>query len=372
MKKQHLAGLLTGLGAIVPFAVQAEAPTMMKAPSASAQSAIQPGDMVMPGQLPAGYNYPAGYKLSEGWDFFISVDYLYWMASQENMNVAAVVQGNHQNVEPMDTTFKSAFKVGLGWEMPSVDNWNMGFEYTWYHHDFGDKMTGAARSSTATEPTSPDTLDLNPGVNAAANAQLLGNGSGNVTVKEKWNIKLDIVDGKFERPYYLGTRLIVNPQAGLRAMWLEQSQRYTSNGNSTTQIKYHSNSWALGPRVAARANWFLGWGLSLVSKMGASLLYTQYNEVNASTNNGVGQVVPTRQNEELNTLRPQLESGLGIQWGGYLGDDSMHLDLSATYDFNMFFNQNVAQAFLNSGVSQSFYPGSLYLHGLTVRAQFDF
>ena len=389
MKKQHLAGLLAGVGALVPFAVQAQPSTTTT--SSNAKSAIEPGEMIMPGQLPAGYNYPAAYRLSEGWDFFVTADYIYWMASQENMIFPGVVSdpvtvvasppgvnGPYLEYRPMNTTFKSGFKVGLGWQMPSIDNWVIGFEYTWYHNTFTDSLSSAVLPNTATAIELPLNITTASHLTEVLfNDLILTYASGSpIKIQEQWNLAVDILDGKFERPYYLGTRLLITQEAGARAMWIEQTVRYankSSTANSTTQIKYHSNNWGLGPRIAMRANWFLGMGISLVSKAGASLLFTQYNEIYRKENNLVSTGPTLRPSGEINVFRPQMEAGLGVQWGTYLGDDSMHLDLSAIYDFNMFWNQNEAFNFLyGTTVGAATYPGSLYLHGLTIRAGFDF
>jgi Legionella pneumophila major outer membrane protein precursor len=397
MKKHYLGEILVGLGSLVPLVIQAESSTM-SAPR-GAKSAIEPGEMIEPGQLPAGYNYPAAYKLSEGWDFFVTADYIFWMASQDSMVMPSVVvnpvstkvstpvnqgtgfNGTYVNVTPLDTTFKSGFKVGLGWQMPSIDHWIVGFEYTWYHQTF----THSIRSSTTPAfaegsnalalPTEPITTNQSS-VLIYNDSLILSVNDYDVTFKQQWQLAIDILDGKFERPYYLGTRLLVNPEAGVRVTWIEQTIRYThpntSDAVATTQIKYHSNNWGLGPRFAARANWFLGGGVSLVSKAGASLLFTQFNEIYRKDNNLVSTGPVYRQGGEINVLRPQFEAGLGMQWGGYVGDDSMHLDLSATYDFNMFWNQNEAVNALTGNLSVAPSSGSLYLHGLTVRAGFDF
>ncbi len=384
MKKQYLTGLVTGLGALVPLAVQALPPPMTS--HGSTRGPMEPGEMIMPGQLPAGYNYPAAYQLSEGWNVFATVDYIFWMANQENMEFPDVLvnpvpsiggfNASYAQFRPMKTTFKSGFKVGLGWQMPSIDNWIIGFEYTWYHNTFTDSLTSGVATKVATGLSLPDnTTAADYLTRNVLNNQLLAYSySNSITIREDWRLEVDILDGKFERPYYLGMRLRVNPEVGVRTMWIEQTIRYIDNdSNSTTQIKYHSNNWGLGPRFAMRANWFLGMGISLASKVGASFLFTQYNEVYRRDNNLVNTGPALRPSGEINVLRPQTEASLGVQWGSYIRDDIAHLDLSATYDFNIFWNQNEAFSFLaGNAIGNSGYPGSLYLHGLTIRAGLDF
>lgn len=64
---------------------------------------------------------------------------------------------------------------------------------------------------------------------------------------------------------------------------------------------------------------------------------------------------------------------LGIGWGSYLGCQDYHLDILATYDFQVFWNQNMMvqladDVFIRTGHAAA----NLYLQGLTVRTQFDF
>ncbi len=65
---------------------------------------------------------------------------------------------------------------------------------------------------------------------------------------------------------------------------------------------------------------------------------------------------------------------LGIGWGRYFNCRNYHLDFLLTYDFQIFWNQNMMRQLVDNiasgGVSTS--ANNLYLQGLTARAQFDF
>jgi len=71
-------------------------------------------------------------------------------------------------------------------------------------------------------------------------------------------------------------------------------------------------------------------------------------------------------------LQPMAESNLGIGWSGYWSNKA-RFDLSATYDFNMLWSQNMLRT-LNDNFIQGVNPASnnLFLHGVTVNARVDF
>ena len=67
------------------------------------------------------------------------------------------------------------------------------------------------------------------------------------------------------------------------------------------------------------------------------------------------------------------ELGLGVGWGSYLRAYDFHIDVSADYDFMIFWSQNMIRKLLDdtlTGTSPS--SADLYVHGLTVTGRFDF
>jgi hypothetical protein len=72
-------------------------------------------------------------------------------------------------------------------------------------------------------------------------------------------------------------------------------------------------------------------------------------------------------------LRPMLEANLGLGWGMYLAKNRYHIDLSATYDFNYLFSQNMMRVLNDINLLGSSGNGlDLSLQGLTLSAAFHF
>jgi hypothetical protein len=202
---------------------------------------------------------------------------------------------------------------------------------------------------------------------------------------------LDLIDLVASRPFYQGRCVTVSPFAGLRSALIRQSMSVYLNEaatlfNGTALLgaapsqplvsHNHSNSWSIGPRVGASSYCLFPQGFRLEGDMAASLLYTRYTSVKhsetvASTafNPGPYHVAYT----DYSCVRPAAEFGLGLGWGRYFSNNDFHLDLSADYDFMIFWSQNMMRKLLDdtlTGTGPA--PSDLFLHGLTATARFDF
>ncbi len=354
MFKKEMA--LALIGSAIPFCVQADLATSSKSPS------LDQGGVIKTNQMPAGYNHSAAYNLADGWDVYLSASFIYWNAQQENMEIGYASNANHTSLKALyaKTEYKPGFKVGIGIDMPGMDDWNLYAEYTWFNHH-----THASHSGTIL-PVLANFLDQ--GVTSpVAEAS---------SVSAAWKIDLNILDGMLQRPFYEGRKLILNAGFGLRAMWLEQKldvsyphYEYADIMLGSGFANGHCDSWALGPRISLDTNWLLGMGFRIVGKAAASVLYTRYTTLNGTSN--LNENLITRRvkaSDDYNQLRAITETSLGLSWGSYCCDRQFHFDLAASYDFNIYWSQNE----LYMVHQQDGAPGSLTLQGLNITARFDF
>jgi hypothetical protein len=80
----------------------------------------------------------------------------------------------------------------------------------------------------------------------------------------------------------------------------------------------------------------------------------------------------TRQSD-INTLRPHLDLEWGLGWGSYLDCHKWHVDISASYGFQIFWNQNMFRNWTLTPNLRGYMPdGDLFVHGLTATAKLDF
>jgi hypothetical protein len=78
--------------------------------------------------------------------------------------------------------------------------------------------------------------------------------------------------------------------------------------------------------------------------------------------------------DRVGTVRTHLDLEMGLGWGSYFDNNNWHVDLSASYGYQVFFGQNMFRHFDSAtrvGANTSQF-GNLYVQGLTVTARVDF
>jgi hypothetical protein len=123
--------------------------------------------------------------------------------------------------------------------------------------------------------------------------------------------------------------------------------------------------------------WHMAYGLRFIGDASASVLYTRYTTLTQDVGSPDAASLPLRTNlNDFSALRPNLDLSLGLGWGSYLGCRRMHLDLAATYDFNIFWEQNMMRSLADLTSDTTARPdgaaSNLYFQGLTVKANFEF
>lgn len=357
----------------------------------------QPGK---PNYIPAAYNYPAGIRCpNQDWDMYFTGAFTWWKVHQDNMftgigtnatvpalvtsGFAGTTELNNEIFTSRKPGYKPGFKVGLGWNTGSWDNWTLNAEYTWFHPGSGkdDADDDCGECGCATQILLVPTCGCPDGLIAT-------------NLESTWKPRLDIVDVNVGRPAYQGKHLVMNPFFGLRALWIRQNWKVeydaaAPNGQGVItpmgeyEKKAHSKAWSLGPRVGVDGNWLFGAGFRMIGNASASLLYTRYTKLTYSSNipNGLTtgaagtplvNPVDWKYAKSYGTVRPNFEIDAGLAWGMYIGD-CYRFDLAATYDFHTFFAQNMSSVIENEAVHYAdTSPGNLYIHGLTIKLRFDF
>ena len=123
------------------------------------------------------------------------------------------------------------------------------------------------------------------------------------------------------------------------------------------------------------SQWLLGAGVRLDAKASGSLLFTRYSSLTESaTGDTLISTSSLKYSKHYDVMRPNAEIGLGLGWGCYLGsDDGFHIDLVATYDFNIWWNQNMLRGLSDTVNWQTGNnPTDLMYHGPTLTLRLDF
>ena len=244
------------------------------------------------------------YQCAEnGWGVLVTAQPLYWKVSQDGLEYAitgsydldittlpsnrAFYQLDLENGKARSPDFKYewGFRLGLGYKMPH-DNWDVGVNWTRYHHSASDKLSRGG--------------DPNPN-----NAILAGGDSRGEYIspfwvaklfsapglvnhaKAQWNMELDYLDAELGRKFYVSKFLVFRPFIGLRNAWIDQTYRLnflTYNWpddpdqiGRNMHVKMKNDMWAIGGQGGFDAQWLLGKGFSICTRLGFSLLYGDFD-----------------------------------------------------------------------------------------------
>lgn len=334
------------------------------------------GEKIKVGELPGAYNQSASYVCNDGWDVDVTADYVYWKWQQDSLQLGTVVAGGSLlNVISLDGDsyavfqnpgYKSGFQVGVGFNMPGMDDWHLYSEYTCYRNTDNNILTTSVAHPFVFSGTRSPESEL----------QFLSY-SGTITSEAK--LGFQSLDFLVERSFYSGKKLTADIGVGLRSQWISQKLSSSSPflvdetfGNltiSNLSFVYHMKSWGLGPKLMLNTNWLLGYGIKALANFGTSILYTQYNSRNSHDQNiPIVGVLSSREKglDNYGTLRAVTEAFLGLGWGSYFCNDRFYTDLSVGYDFNVFWDYNMMFAASSQTI------GSMYLHGMNIQLRFDF
>lgn len=307
-------------------------------------------------------------------DIYVSGSFIYWQPIQENMQLGIVSNNTNPldwvngDVVHLDFAYKPGFQIDIGMNF-DYDNWDTNLQYTW--------LRGTHHIHTTLDPTNSHITLLPAWQIPDFLFPQYTSGS------EKWKLHLDILDFDLARNYFVGQKLTFRPFFGARAAWIFQNIHVDYiQGNllflsvwPTTHISQSSHSWGVGPRTGLSTNWDIGKQFRLYGNAEADVLFTQYTRIKCSQISDTTSInrYLIRQ-KDRNYLRTHLELKFGLGWGSYFANNQWHIDLSADYGYQVFFDQNMFPNFVIApGVGKNISPnGNLYIHGLTTTMRLDF
>jgi len=314
-----------------------------------------------------------GQETERPYDFVTKVSFLYWQPIQETMSLGVVSDSSAANdlingdVIDLDFKYKPGFKVGIGMRF-DYGLWDTFLAYTW--------LRGTQEASVFIDPN-----NLFKGLFPAWEIPSFLNPRYNKGL-EKWTLQLHFIDWDLARSYAVGTKLCLRPFIGLRAAIIDQDLHVDYENENpvnialfpSTHVDISSDSWGVGPRLGLCTNWEVGRGWRLFGDGEFDILFTQY-DINSKQKSDIA--VANRfivRQDDANFLRTHLGLSLGLGWGRYFSCEKYHVDLSADYGFQVFFDQNMLRRGQNAqAIGSSFIPeGNLYLHGLTTSLRFGF
>ncbi len=359
---------------------------------------------VVEDQAPAncGYNCPARINPKCPWDFDVYGEFLYWQPRERGLELTttysavpeAALTNETSHVVNMDFDYKPAFKVGIGMNS-EMDDWTTQIEYMRFvSTEHASKSISHSDVTLATNHLVETWV--NPFIYGALfNEAIDAPGATLYALRDAratWKLNFNVIDFVVGRPYWLGTKLTVNPFVGIRGGWINQRYSYSSivtqfssalvklADDANFSLVNRSKSWLIGPRVGVETKWMLGAGFRFFGNGAASMFYQDFktrSKLSFAVTPTMNQLFTVATSEivskhfhKIAFVNFSLDSCLGFGWGSYFNDKSWHFDLSAGYEFQYFYNQNTIRT-----EDVAIYDGDssgLMLHGLTVAARFDF
>jgi len=178
------------------------------------------------------YYPPAYYDLQCDWGAFVTVDFLYWYAGEDNLSYRATAQrlgfeglaAENSNLQPrtsftsyldIDTEWDPGFRIGLGWNS-DCDGWDAFLNWTY--------MKNTSKDSTSTDLVSVDISGLpvegapyliNPWVNFEASSDFRGLPYYFNKISAKWQLYFNQIDLEIGRKYWLSPCFTLLPYAGV-------------------------------------------------------------------------------------------------------------------------------------------------------------
>ena len=340
------------------------------------------GDVALPRQASSGYSAPSAFSVRNPYGVFFDASYLLWFVDEEGLDIATSLAYNSSQMTlsfgtdtgqilMQPSNYTSGFKLGCGYQTKE-ERLGVRAEYTYLNHSSSQSIA-AANPGNGQSAWGVTSWFLQTGVSGQSLAA--------TAFPSRWDLFLNWIDFVVDRSFYSGRYLTLDPFFGIRGSWLTQSLRIKAQNtlnNSSPGIDLfshnHLQSWGVGPRAGFNGRWLLGSDWKFIGGMGASLLYTRYIYIKHSEDPFVvgGNPVSFRY-DGYGSVRPAAEANIGLAWGTYFCDNRYHVDLSATYEWNYLWSQNMLryandQWIFGTGAA----AGNLAFHGLTATVLMHF
>ncbi len=320
------------------------------------------GEGIAKEDMSSGYNAPGRIDLRGNWDSYFELSCIYWQALEEELYVAKSNISSTTNYPTdlkyysMDFDFKPGLKFVIGHCLNNHDDWDFLLRYIGLH--LKDKVA-YANSEYVTIPC------FYTGGSSIYISQIVG----------KWRLNFDMLDLEMGRSFYMGTRLITRPFAGLKGGYIKQKYHNKITDYNVNIGTYHPyyhgklESWKIGMKLGCNSQWFLSQNFKIDANLAFDLLYADFktifdNFLYSTTYNTTYNLTGTK-NSKL--VQPGFELSAGFGWGSYFLNYKMHFNIAVLYEFQVYLREN--QLLFEQVYGDQ---GGLYLHGLTVTGRLDF
>ncbi len=322
---------------------------------------------------------PCAYPCSKDKTLFVfGGDFIYWQASQANLQFAqtsqdvqhgqSLISDQVSSNKGINFTYAPGFKFDVGLDL-SHDGWDTDLMYTYL---------GSTPSAT--------TITVDPELRSLG--LLLGLGSIEYpdVVSGEWSLYFNAMDWELGRKFFVSPRLTLRPHIGIKGAWNHQSFNVfetediaiTLRETPSSEAVYQRQSfWGVGMRVGLNTEWFFCEGLSLYGNFAFAELYGQFTDLLKDKILGpqalsefdvLNVALISWESQDIHQMQPVVEIALGLRYELSFGQENCYRFLvQAGWEQQIWWHQN---QFLDT--YQGLTGGDLTLQGLDVKIGFAF
>ncbi|MCX6989975.1 MAG: Lpg1974 family pore-forming outer membrane protein [Chlamydiae bacterium] len=299
----------------------------------------------------------AGPRVIDGYGVYLTGDYLYWTAREDDLDFAA---SGASTTTALPTErgkkfapgyrFQSGFRGGIGFDF-GHDKWDLYMDYTWFNTNSNTKSA----SSDGSQPLT----NLIPMGGADSFSQLN-------SAKGIWDLRFNVIDIELGRNFYISKFLSLRPFFGSKGTW--QKQIYNVHYDFATDPNIASNNkntyWAIGLLTGINTTWHLPGTWSMFADLGLSTLWGAF-KVKRTDKDDTG-LTHYETKDGFHTIKPVIELGAGIRKEEWFYDDRFHFSMQAGWEQQIWFSQNQFDFFTSPR------QGDMNIQGFTAKVRFDF
>ncbi|MBM3208210.1 MAG: hypothetical protein FJZ57_06370, partial [Chlamydiae bacterium] len=184
----------------------------------------------------------AGPRVIDGCGIFLTGDYIYWTAREDNLTFATTGMQNTAGAPtkqgrkyPPRFKYDSGLKFGIGFSF-GHDKWDMYIDYTWFnpHHSHKKVYEGDGEPLTNTIPFALETPFV-PLYSAQAS----------------WSLNFNVFDWELGRNFYVSKFLSLRPFFGFKGTWQKQTMQVNYDFKSSGGLRSENKNsfYGVGPRA---------------------------------------------------------------------------------------------------------------------------
>lgn len=303
-----------------------------------------------------GAKSPSGAPQIDGYDFFVSVDFLWWKLYEGGTEYAL-----KNEISPVSNThIKGPLKhLNFNWEPGYKASIGTYFDWDMWdvHLDFTSFSTHAQHSATS---------DLS-GLFPLLGQQIMSFSKANA----HWHVRfydLDLVLGK---SYFVSKYLALHPYFGLTSAWVQQHRHARYQNPILLKLRGKNNFWGIGPRIGTEAQFYLGRHFSVFGNAVGALLWGKF-DVNEKERNLSANAELYDLHDNTHRMAPIVGFELGLAFETNLNHDHNYLRVKVGYEGQYWWRQNQFPLFNATAESFARQSEDLSLQGLTTELRFAF